>query len=222
MDYTKNRKKCLKRCIIVPESWWVTNKEKEMATEARRRYVRNFMAKHSKNEVTKEHFTDYKAELFWAKVDKTDTCWNWVGAKTASRPERPQAPASPGYGVFNINNRPFYAHRLSYLVHNGPLVDGLVIDHICNNTLCVNPDHLKQVTNRENTLRSPRHSVNAGTYNKSGRPKKNKEGESVVNFNKMIDNNIKKQEDAEERIAVELDYIKEMIEDGTVDTTINN
>jgi hypothetical protein len=38
----------------------------------------------------------------------------------------------------------------------------------------------------------------------------------------MIDNNLKKQDNAEERIAIELDYIKEMIEDGTVDTTTNN
>lgn len=205
------------------ESWWVANKENKMSkTEAEKAYNRQYMANNSRNTVTKEHFTEEKSNLFWAKVEKTDTCWNWTGAKTAARPQRPQAPATEGYGVFNINKRPFYAHRLSYLVHKGPLVDGLVIDHICNNSLCVNPDHLEQVTNRENTLRSPRHSVNAGSYNKGGRPKKSEQGEKMVNYNKMIDSNLKKQENAEERIAIELDYIKEMIDDGTVDTNTNS
>ena len=193
-----------------------------MKTEERNAYNRQYMAKNARNEVKAEDFTPQKEELFFAKVEKTDTCWNWTGAKTASRPERPNAPATQGYGVFNINRRPFYAHRLSYLVYNGPLLDGLVIDHICDNSLCVNPDHLKQVTNNENTMRSPRHSTNYGGYNMHGRPKKNKEGENMVSLNKMIDNNLKKQDNAEERIAIELDYIKEMIEDGTVDTTTNN
>jgi hypothetical protein len=35
----------------------------------------------------------------------------------------------------------------------GPIPRGLVIDHLCRNTICVNPDHMQVVTVRENTLR---------------------------------------------------------------------
>lgn len=53
----------------------------------------------------------------------------------------------PGYGKRNI-----YAHRWSYEYFNGPIPDGLVIDHLCRNRWCVNPDHLRAVTHRDNLL----------------------------------------------------------------------
>lgn len=139
---------------------------REKNRESITKYQRHVMAKNAKNPVTEEHMTERVKERFFAKVEKTDTCWNWTGARTARRPERPQAPAKPGYGSININGRPFYAHRASWLMHNGPLIPGLVIDHLCENTLCVNPEHLQQVTNQENSMRSPRHSVNHGGYHK--------------------------------------------------------
>jgi hypothetical protein len=123
-----------------------------------RGYARNYMAKNAKNPVTQEHMTDSVKERFFAKVEKTDTCWNWTGARSAYRPKRIIAGATQGYGVISINNRPFYVHRASWLMHNGPLIQGLVIDHLCENTLCVNPDHMQQVTNDENTKRSDKHS----------------------------------------------------------------
>jgi hypothetical protein len=126
--------------------------------------AKEFMARNAKNPVTQEHMTDSVKERFFAKVQKTDTCWNWTGAKTAYRPKRLVVDATPGYGVISINSRPFYAHRASWLMHKGPLVDGLVIDHLCENTLCVNPDHMQQVTNNENSQRSPRHTINGAKY----------------------------------------------------------
>lgn len=35
----------------------------------------------------------------------------------------------------------------------GPVAPGLVIDHLCRNRMCVNPDHLEPVTIRENVRR---------------------------------------------------------------------
>ena len=81
-------------------------------------------------------------ERFWAKVRKTAGCWVWTGAKISS-----------GYGEMSVKGKPQYAHRLAYELLVGPIPDGLVIDHLCRNTSCVNPAHLEVVTERVNILR---------------------------------------------------------------------
>ena len=52
------------------------------------------------------------------------------------------------------------AHRFSYELHVGPIPTGLTLDHLCRNTLCVNPAHLEPVTMRENILRGYSPSAN--------------------------------------------------------------
>jgi hypothetical protein len=83
------------------------------------------------------------AERFWAKVDKENgtECWLW----TASQ-------GGKGYGRFRTKSARSMvsAHRWSYEDANGPIAEGLQIDHICRVKLCVNPDHLRSVTNKEN------------------------------------------------------------------------
>ena len=80
--------------------------------------------------------------LFWKRVNKTDRCWIWIGAK---RPD--------GYGLFCVNGRLVRAHRWAYENLIGPIPNGLVIDHLCRVPACVNPDHLEPVTDRINILR---------------------------------------------------------------------
>lgn len=58
-----------------------------------------------------------------------------------------------GYGKISIGGKGRQAHRAVYENVVGPIPDGLVIDHLCRNRCCVNPDHMEPVTNRENILR---------------------------------------------------------------------
>ena len=69
-------------------------------------------------------------------------CWIWQRSKTAN-----------GYGTCYHDGRRDYAHRVSYLIHKGPLTSDLEIDHLCRNRSCVNPNHLEQVTRHVNAHR---------------------------------------------------------------------
>lgn len=69
-------------------------------------------------------------------------CWLWIGTEN-----------SAGYGMFCFNYKKLLAHRVSYEIYKGKIPDGLVIDHLCRNTYCVNPNHLEPVTSGENTKR---------------------------------------------------------------------
>lgn len=81
-------------------------------------------------------------DRFWKFVEKTDSCWNWTGTRTWN-----------GYGEYHYDKERFRAHRFSYQELVGQIPDGLILDHLCRNRLCVNPAHLEPVTNRENLLR---------------------------------------------------------------------
>ena len=58
-----------------------------------------------------------------------------------------------GYGSLWFHGRSYRAHRVAWELENGPIPDGLVIDHLCRNRACVNADHLEVVSPGENTLR---------------------------------------------------------------------
>jgi hypothetical protein len=80
-------------------------------------------------------------ERFWAKAIRTggDECWLWTGTKVGR------------YGQFVVVKQTrVYAHRFAYELAIGPIPDGLEIDHICHNCLCVNPRHLRAVTRKQN------------------------------------------------------------------------
>jgi hypothetical protein len=66
--------------------------------------------------------------------------------------EYPSASAT-GYAAVRLQGRTFSAHRAVWLSLVGPIPDGLVLDHLCRNTRCCNPDHLEPVTYAVNSQR---------------------------------------------------------------------
>ncbi len=80
---------------------------------------------------------------FWAKIDKSEGCWMWTGAKQ-----------SKGYGQFSAGGRSQSVHRIAYALAYGPIPAGLTIDHLCLVKLCVRPDHLEAVTAKVNNQRA--------------------------------------------------------------------
>lgn len=91
-------------------------------------------------------------ERFWAKVDKNGPipsnrpelgcCFIWLAHIHIG-----------GYGIF-WSDRHHYAHRFAYETYVGTVPEGLELDHLCRNKICVNPTHLEPVPHRLNVMRS--------------------------------------------------------------------
>lgn len=95
------------------------------------------------------------AERFWEQVNKAGPGGRWLW--TGDKHYRP----SHCYGRFWIGQEwrdgkriqvRKMAHRFAWEAAHGPVPDGMELDHVCRNTLCVNPDHLRVVTHRENSV----------------------------------------------------------------------
>ena len=78
---------------------------------------------------------------FWSQVDvgPGKDCWNWRGASVPD-----------GYGMFWIRGHTYRANRVAWRIVHGPIPQGLVIMHVCDNPPCCNLGHLKVATDLEN------------------------------------------------------------------------
>jgi hypothetical protein len=90
--------------------------------------------------VVRDSMANGSVAAFLSHVEKTDHCWIWTGATNGN-----------GYGVLRWRGRDNQrAHRISYVIHLGPIPEGLILRHACDNPPCVRPDHLQPGTNADN------------------------------------------------------------------------
>jgi len=85
---------------------------------------------------------------FWSKVDvkgNLDECWEWESSKSKY-----------GYGVFGINYKTYYSHRIAYTLYYGQISKDdsgyktMLVCHTCDNPSCCNPHHLFLGTGKNN------------------------------------------------------------------------
>jgi hypothetical protein len=101
-----------------------------------------------------------REDQFWARVDRSGDCWSWLG-----RIDR------LGYGRVGVKGKMMMVHRYAWTLSGGELPAGMVIDHLCHNRACVRPEHLRVVTQAQNS------------QNRNGAPRNSKTGIRGVTYN---------------------------------------
>lgn len=85
-------------------------------------------------------------------INKENSCWEYTGAI-----------GGDGYGRFSIypngGRKYLLVHRIMFKLFKEDLVSNKVIDHICMNRKCCNPDHLRQVTLKENAMENTYYAI---------------------------------------------------------------
>lgn len=82
--------------------------------------------------VARRNSLEVVSARFWPLVAKGTACWLWQGRTQGNN----------GYGSFHHRGRHLGSHVFSWILHRGPVPDGLCVLHTCDVPLCVNPAHL--------------------------------------------------------------------------------
>lgn len=102
-----------------------------------------YAIKHRARKLSIINFLSIEDKIKARYLINADTqCWEWIACIM-----------NTGYGEFYHEGKKYLAHRFSYELFREPIPNGLVIDHLCRNRKCINPDHLEIVTLEENKRR---------------------------------------------------------------------
>lgn len=88
------------------------------------------------------NFTKYAMSVddaFERYTLKSEGCWLWVGSVHHS-----------GYGSVSVDGKNLRVHRVAWERANGPIPDGMLVDHVCRNRNCVRLEHLRLATHKQN------------------------------------------------------------------------
>lgn len=81
-------------------------------------------------------------DKFLKNVNVTESCWLWIGKTHKS-----------GYGYLHYDKKFYYAHKFSKEYSLGRTINsGFECCHTCFNKLCVNPDHIREDTRKNNII----------------------------------------------------------------------
>lgn len=137
-------------------------------------------------------------ERFWPKVQRSEGCWTWTGAKDWD-----------GYPIFGLSSsqKSVRGHRWVYEQENGPIPPGMQVCHTCDNPSCVRPDHLFLGTNQDNMT----------DRNRKGRTSKGEAhyaakltDEQVSQIRSLRDSGLRHREIAE-RFGVSRPYVSDLL-----------
>lgn len=94
---------------------------------------------------------------FWRNVKKSNAsnCWEWSGGKASHETGR-------NYGVAWLFGKKWKAHRAAWVFEFGPIPEGVLVCHKCDNPPCCNPSHLFLGSNKDNA----QDCINKGRGNK--------------------------------------------------------
>lgn len=109
----------------------------------------NELREPSSKKATSINLNEQDTLRFWSKVDiKSESeCWPWNAGRFTQ-----------GYGAFKLNGKLVKASRVAFTLSRGPIPDGMMVCHDCNNPCCSNPKHLFAGSNEDNM----RHMVECG------------------------------------------------------------